>query len=296
MKLKDLAVSAVNVRETPAENDESIEKLAQSIKELHMLSRMILRPSSSGYEIIAGSRRYHALLTLHGDDFEVPEEDYTIVNDIDDKTALLLSINENQQRQSLSPYELNRAALKLNQIGIIKPKEIARILNITPYRLKRIIHISEDANKLPSEIQEELKKPPDQSVFNDAHWEKIRNVENRDVIKDVFDYVMDKECPPREIPSIIKSIEKTYKDSEHSDSDEVLVSGGSSEEVEGPFEFSHRGILRLDKQGDKEILKIIGRKGEEEEIPLEYYADYLRYPDKFKCTVSFKLKIKPVLD
>jgi len=261
-----------------------------------MISRIVLRPADSEgmYEIIAGSRRYHALLSAHSDDFEIPESNYVIFEDMCDEEALLLSIAENQQRQSLSPYELNRAALKLNHAGH-KDKEIADILNISPYRLKRILHISQDFNRMPEEVREDLRKP--EAVITDAHWEKIRHVEDPEVIKDVVDYIKEKEIPPREVPSILKSIEKAYSDANPAPScDASIPNTEVPQEEDGPFEFTHKGILRLDERGEEKTLKVIGRKGEEEEIPLEYYMDYLRYPDKFKCSVTFKLKIKPILD
>jgi len=298
MKLKDLVVSAVNVREIPKDNDERIKDLSESIERHSMISRIVLRPTSDEkYEIIAGSRRYHALLFSHGEDFELSDKDYVVFQDMKDDDALLLSIAENQQRQSLSPLELNKAALKLNHAGF-KDKDVAKILGITPHRLKRIIYLSQDINKMPQEVREELRKPETEAFINDAHWEKIRHIEDPDVIKDVVDFIKEKECPPREVPMVLKSIEKAHNDSnaEAGSDEESGMKAVQADDVEGPFEFSHKGLLRLEEHGEEKVLKVIGRKGEEEEIPLQYYMDYLKYPDKFKCSVTFKLSIKPVID
>jgi len=298
MKLKDLVVSPVNVRETPKANDEKIKSLAESIEKHSMISRIVLRPNEEGkHEIIAGYRRYHALLSTRGEDFEIPEKDYVIFEGMKDDEALLLSIAENQQRQSLSPLELNRAVLKLNHAGY-KDKEIADVLGITPFRMKRISHLSLDLNRMPEEVREELKKPESEAFITDAHWEKIRHVEDPEVIKDVVDYIKEKECPPREVPTILKSIEKAYSDANPSESsaDGASTQSDPADDIEGPFEFSHKGLLLLEEHGDEKLLKVIGRKGEEEEVPLQYYMDYLKYPEKFKCSVTFKLKIKPIID
>jgi ParB/RepB/Spo0J family partition protein len=299
MKLKDLVVSPVNVRETPNREDETIKALAESIDQNSMISRIVLRAGEDDkYEIVAGCRRYHALLMAHGEEYEITDKDYVIFQDMGDDDALLLSISENQQRQSLSPYELNRAALKLNHAGK-KDKEIAYILNITPHRLKRITRLSQDFQRMPDEVRNELKKPAAESVFTDAHWDKLKDVEDPDVIKDVVDYIMEKECPPRDIPTILKSVERNYEamngTTEDGNSEEASQSAPADENVD-PFEFTHKGLLRLEENGDEKSLKVIGRKGEEEEIPIQYYLDYLRYPEKFKCTVTFKLKVKPIID
>jgi hypothetical protein len=194
--------------------------------------------------------------------------------------------------------ELNRAALKLNHAGH-KDKEIAQILNISPHRLKRIVCLSQDANIMPQEVREELKKPDNEAKITDAHWDKIRHVENPEVIKDVVDYIKDKECPPREVPAILKSIEKAYNDANPvvgSYEEPVEKKSGAKDEIDEPFEFTHKGLLRYEEQGEEKILKVVSHKGEEEEIPLKYYLDYLKYPDKFQCSVTIKLKIKPVIE
>lgn len=290
MKLKDLKVSECNVRQ---QVDEDLSGLSRSIKSTSLISKIILRPSKKGmYEIIAGSRRYRALLGLYGEDHELSEDQYIVMEDLDDERALIISIQENQQRKDLSPMELNRTALKLNKIGY-KDKKIAQMLNITPYRLKRIYQISADFNKMPEEVVNELKKPSDEAKINDAHWDKIRKSENEDVIKDTVDYILDKECPPREVPSILKNFEKQYAGG--SGGSAGADDGGSEAPPDdgGPIVYEHKGQLVLEKHGDKSILKVIG-KGEDEEIPLDHYIKYLEYPEKFKCMVSFKLKVKPI--
>lgn len=287
MELKDLVISTFNVRDQNKVGDS--QELLDSIKEYSLVSKLILRPKEDKYEIIAGSRRYKALLSLHGPEFELPEDSYIIKESMDDKEAMLISIQENQQRKNLSPMELNRAALKLNNMGY-KNNEIAKILNITPYRLKRIFSLSEDLNRIPDNAKEELSKPTDDSKFNDAHWDKIKKTDNEDVIKDLVDYVIEKESPPREIPTLMKSVEKQYEQDTDSSSQSTQ---SEAPENEGPMEYVHKGQLVLEKHGDNEILKVLG-KGEDEEVPVEHYLQYLRYPEKFKCMVTFKLKVKPI--
>lgn len=288
MQLKNLIVSKSNVRESMP-NDESLPNLASSIKSHKLISKLILRPTQDGkFEIIAGQRRYNALLSLFGEDYELPEEDYILRADLDDEHALLLSICENQQRLDLSPVELNRASLRLNKLGY-KDKEIAKLLNVTPFRLKRLYQLSEDFNKMPEEAKTELKKPVEDSKLNDAHWQKIHDLNDVDVIKDVVDYIINKESSPRDVPTIIKAIEKTHVGS----SPEGSGDKGTPDEpeAEGPIEYEHKGELVLEEHGSKITLRVKG-KGEDADVPYEHYLEYLRHPDKFRCFVKFKLTVK----
>lgn len=291
MKLSDMIVSSCNVREM--RDDDDISGLQESIKKHHLISKIVLRKGTNGkYEVVAGQRRYQALMNMNGPDYEVPEADVVIRDDLSDEEAFLLSIEENQIRVNLSPMELNKAALKLNQMGK-NDKEISEILNVTPYRLKRLFHLGMDKNKIPKEAREELQKPVEKAVFNDAHWEKLRDVDDKDVVKDVVDHIMQKESPPREIPSIVKAIQKQYDAASAASSGDTAVASddGAPEASDGPIVYEHKGKLVLEEQGDQKILRVLG-KGEDEEVPIDQYLQYLRHPEKFECRVTFKLKIK----
>ncbi len=80
--------------------EERLEELANSIKEKGLIQPIVVRKKESGYEIIAGERRYRAsrLAGLS----EVP----VIIREADDRESLELALIENLQREDLSPIEL----------------------------------------------------------------------------------------------------------------------------------------------------------------------------------------------
>lgn len=295
MKLRDLKVSELNIRLIDP-TDPQVEDLVETIQNQGLISRLVLRKNSDGsHEIVAGQRRYYALCELHGDDYELPESEYIVKDELSDKGALLLSVAENQNRRELSPMELNKAALKLNQVAGLKEKEIAKVLNVSPYRIKRLIRLGQDRNKMPVEIQEELKKVGEDCKFNDAHWEKIREETEPGLIKDVFEHITSRELSPKEVPKIVDAVKKARaaEGGDVSSSALPTTDDGAPEDTGGPIEYSHKGQLVLEEHGEDKILKVIG-KGEDQEIPISHYMEYLKHPDKFKCMITFKLKIKPV--
>lgn len=295
MKLKDLTVSKLNVREFLGEEEDIIE-LINSIKKNHLISKLILRPTGKDrYEIIAGRRRYYALLKLEGEEYELNENDYVVREDLSDEEAVLLSIDENTQRVSLSPMALNKAALKLNNEFKYEEKKIAKTLGISPARLKKILNLSTDINRMPQTVRDELVKSPDKALINDAHWDHLRKIEKPEVVKDVVDFIMDKGASARELPSLIKSIEKNYQDMDNKPVTDEKSKTNVKEDVVGPIEYMHKGELVLEETDGKLIFKVIG-KDEDKEVPVEHYLEYLRNPSKFKCYVNFKLKIKPLDD
>lgn len=288
-----MIISKQNIRNS-ADEAEEFENLKESIKKGSMIHRIVLRKEKDRYEVVAGGRRFRALCAIHPDTYELKETEYVLYPDMDDDQALLWSIEENTQRLAFSSLELNRVGLALNKKGY-KDKEIAKKLNISPHRLKRILNLSVDFNKMPEEAKEQLGKLPDEAVLTDKHWEHIsKNLDDRDVIKDVVDYIIEKESPAKEVPSIIKMVEKNRKEQEGTSPEDKKESSAPAENSEDePIEYKHKGELILEEKDGKMVFRIQG-KGEDSEVPVDQYLNYLRNPDKFKCYVSFKLKIKPV--
>lgn len=76
-----------------------IDKLAQSIKSVGLLQPIIVRPKNNHYEVIAGNRRLAACRALKWRKISCH------VIDLDDKSAIELSLIENIQRQTIDPLE-----------------------------------------------------------------------------------------------------------------------------------------------------------------------------------------------
>ena len=80
-------------------DEESLEELAQSIRERGILQPILLRGDGDGFMIVAGERRWRAAqrAQLHA----IP----AIVRDIDESTIAELALIENIQREDLNPLE-----------------------------------------------------------------------------------------------------------------------------------------------------------------------------------------------
>jgi len=290
MKLKDLIVSPCNVRVYNA--DDNVKGLGNSIDTNKLISRLVLRKGKDGkIEVVAGSRRYRALVDKYGDDYDLPETDY-VVRELDDKEAFLLSISENQERVGLTPMELNRAALRLNHVGFKEP-EICKALSITQHRLKRIATLAADKKRMPEVALQELNKTVDEAKFNDAHWSKVRDVEDDDVVKDVVDYIIDKEAPPRDVPGIITAIQKKHGAMDNTKAPKAPSDTGAPDDTGGPISYDHKGELVLEEKDGKMTFRVKGKE-EDEEVPVDHYLEFLRHPEKFKCRVTLKLKFTPL--
>ena len=106
--IKDLTRNKFQPRRQFAK--ESLEELANSIKEQGVIQPIVVRPNKSSeekYEIIAGERRWLAAQNagLH----EIP----VVILNVDDVKSLEFAIVENVQRQDLNPIEEARGYQRL---------------------------------------------------------------------------------------------------------------------------------------------------------------------------------------
>jgi ParB/RepB/Spo0J family partition protein len=315
MKIKEIGFTKSNSRTLSVDRESlHIDSLADSIEKNGLISPIVLieqEDEVSKYKIIAGQRRFLALSQIRGENGYLTESEYVIresgnpteseaKKEVD---VLEVSIVENQFRESLSPMDLNRAALKLNQKGDYKDKEIAKILNITPYRLKRIFNLGMDQNKMSPEIIEELKKGGDDAIFTDAHWDKMRDIDDPQTQKDVFDHIMEKQLPPRELPSLIKSVQKANDEAYGEYDDEGGKGTNSSPHQDddlndstGPIKYKHKGVLTMETMDNGEKVFRVEGRGEDGDVPIDHYLEYLSHPEKFKCKVDLKLTFIPLED
>ena len=80
-------------------NETELEELSESIRAHGVLQPLLVRKDDSGYEIIAGERRYQASKMAGLE--EVP----VVIKDVDDQEMLQLALIENLQRSDLNPIE-----------------------------------------------------------------------------------------------------------------------------------------------------------------------------------------------
>lgn len=146
IKLADIMPSALNPRKSF--DLESLNELADSIKENGLVQPIILRKTPKGsekkYEIVCGERRYRASIIAGNEDIQA------IVKDLDDKQAFSAMIIENLQRKDVDPIEEANALKSLAERGNMKPAEIAKTIGKSSTYVTSHMRL---ANAIPEFIQ-----------------------------------------------------------------------------------------------------------------------------------------------
>jgi ParB family chromosome partitioning protein len=125
-------------------DNDALAQLADSIKAGGVIQPLILRSlPGSGYEIIAGERRWRAA-KLAGLE-TVP----AIIKDIDNQTVMEVAIIENLQREDLNPIEEAEAYLRLTDDFHLSQEDVARKVGKDRSTISNTLRLL----KLPKHIQ-----------------------------------------------------------------------------------------------------------------------------------------------
>ena len=142
-----LRVSKYNVR-THVDWDE-VEKLYNSIKVNGLLQPLVVIPSEDFYDIIIGKRRFFALKLLRERDPERFEELFgggvpcVVKRGISPREAVIMSLTENIQRQSIDREELSQAIVRLRREFGLSPEEISKSVQVDMSAIEEALSIYE---------------------------------------------------------------------------------------------------------------------------------------------------------
>ena len=142
---------------------ESLEELAQSIKERGVLEPIVIRPlgdtEAGFYQIVMGERRYRASRMaglLH-----IP----AVIRNLNDEEAMADALLENFQREDLNPVEKARAIQQL--LTFMSYEKVGKTLGVSETTLRRSLELLE----LPPSILNDLVQRPGmgEGAFNEGH-------------------------------------------------------------------------------------------------------------------------------
>ncbi len=169
---------------------QSIEELAQSIREKGVIQPLLARRRGDAYELIAGERRLRAanLMGLK----EIP----ILVKDVEDRDSLELALIENVQRQGLNPIEEAHAYQHLIEKFNVTQDKISEVLGKARVSITNTLRLL----KLPHEIQAEIKK----GRITFGHGRALLEVQDTNEQRRLAQDVIAKELSVRELENLIK--------------------------------------------------------------------------------------------
>src|SRR5690606_11317117 len=127
---------------------DSLEELAESIKEHGIIQPLVLRKRMQGYEIVAGERRFRA--GKKAGLTRVP----VVIRDFSDEQMMEIALIENLQREDLNPMEIANAYQKLMDHFSLTQEELAVRVGKSRPHVANFLRLLQ----LPPAIQEDVSR------------------------------------------------------------------------------------------------------------------------------------------
>ncbi|MFH1191721.1 MAG: ParB/RepB/Spo0J family partition protein [Candidatus Omnitrophota bacterium] len=172
-------------------DQQSIEELAQSIKEKGVIQPLLVRRKGDNYELIAGERRLRAANSMGLKEIPV------IVREVSDQDSLELALIENIQREGLNPIEEAHAYQHLINKFQVTQEKISEVMGKARVSITNTLRLL----KLPYEIQEELKK----GRISFAHGRALLEITDANHQRRLAQDIIAKGLSVRELENLIKT-------------------------------------------------------------------------------------------
>lgn len=221
-------------------NEEKIQELSASIIEHGIIQPLVIRKKKTGYEIVAGERRWRAARKAGLK--EVP----CIIREFSDEENMLIAIIENMQREDLSPIEEAEGLNQMIKIYGLTQEEVSKSVS------KSRPYISNSLRLL--KLPEEIKQLVTDGKISAGHARTLITIENKKIQAEICARIVKEDLSVRKTEELVASLNKPKK--------KPLKKNKSVETIHVENELK-------DLFGTKVSINNKGKKGT---IQLEYYS------------------------
>ena len=186
-------------REQPRKNfdEDSLQELAESLKQFGMLQPILVQNRGDYYEIIAGERRWRAAKIAGLK--EVP----VIVRELTDQEIVEISLIEKIQRENLTPIEEAQAYKRLLTEFHLKQDEVAERVS----KSRTAVTNSMRLLKLCDEVQ----KMVVDDMISTGHARALISIEDPEEQYLIAQKIFDEKLSVREVEKLVKDLHKPPK-------------------------------------------------------------------------------------
>jgi ParB family chromosome partitioning protein len=170
---------------------DAFENLKASIARDGILQPIVVRPATSGYELIAGERRWKAAMELG---LEVIP---AIIRQADDEKALELALIENIQREDLNPIDRAHAYKQLMGSFNLTQEEAAARVGQERSTVANTLRLLE----LPAEVQALIRN----GAVSIGHSKVLLGIRTPDLIIQLAKRIMEEGLSVREVENLVST-------------------------------------------------------------------------------------------
>lgn len=179
--------------------ENALEELAESIKEHGVIQPIILKKINSGYEIIAGERRWRA--SKIAGIKKIP----AVVKNIDDLKAFETALVENLQREGLNPMEEAKSYKRLIEEFSLSKEEAAKKVGKSRSVVANVMRLLNLDERVQIFISE--------NKLSNGHGRALLGISDNNIQFETAEKIIQEELSVRETEKLVKKItENNNKD------------------------------------------------------------------------------------
>ncbi len=181
-------------RDQPRKNfdEDSLQELADSIKQFGLLQPILVKDRKDYYEIIAGERRWRAAKIAGLKEIPVIIRDYT------EQEIVEISLIENIQREDLNPIEEARAFKRLLDEFHLKQDEMAERVSKSRTAVTNSIRLLKLCDGVQQMIIDDM--------LSTGHARALIPIEDKELQLQLAQRIFDEKLSVREVEKIVKVI------------------------------------------------------------------------------------------
>jgi ParB family chromosome partitioning protein len=171
-------------------DETALGELTASIEASGLLQPIIVRPAPSGYELIAGERRWRAVQRLGWP--TIP----AVIKEVGDQTLLTFALIENLQRNDLSAIDEAQGYRRLMEQFAVPQAEVARLVGRNRSTIANLLRLL----RLPTEVRELVHE----GRLSEGHARALLALENDDAITRLARHAVADDWSVREIEERVR--------------------------------------------------------------------------------------------
>ena len=186
-------------RKQPRKNfdEDSLQELSDSIKQVGLIQPILVQDRKDHYEIIAGERRWRAAKMAGLKEVPVIIRDYT------EQEIMEISLIENIQREDLNPIEEAQAYKRLLTEFNLKQDEVAERVSKSRTAVTNSMRLLKLTDKVQQMVIDEM--------ITTGHARALLGVEDPEEQYEIAQRIFDQKLSVREVEKLVKNLHKPEK-------------------------------------------------------------------------------------
>lgn len=235
-------------REQPRKqfDEESLNELAESIKQYGIIQPIVVCDKTSYYEIVAGERRWRAAKIAGLK--EVP----VIIREFTEEELVEIALIENIQREDLNPIEEAQAYKKMMDMFHVKQEDVAKKVS----KSRAAVANSMRLLKLCEEVQQMIID----GTLSSGHARCLITIEDPEKQKQIAEQIIEQHLSVRETERLLKKLQKEQPEEK------------KTKEVDEQLQIIYANLAEQMKQILGTKVEIRQKTMEKGKIEIEYYS------------------------